>query len=71
MGKTTRRVCWWGLAAWALVFLTPLFMILRELAGPGREVFHWVMWTAPFVLLGGGVILTMLDKSDPEHLYKE
>ena len=69
MGKlqTIRRFCWWGLAVWALVFMTPLFMILRELAGAGRGVFLWGMGTAPFVLLGGGVSLGLLEKSDRER----
>ena len=35
-----RRLLWCSLAVWALVAVTPLFMILRELVGPGREAFN-------------------------------
>jgi hypothetical protein len=46
-------VLWIAFAIWAFIFVSPLYMILRELVGPGREVFNWLMALLPFVLLGG------------------
>jgi hypothetical protein len=58
--QTFRRVCVTGLVVWALIFVTPLFMILRELVGPAREVFNWTMWTLPFILLAGALMATLV-----------
>jgi hypothetical protein len=68
MLQTIRRLCWWSLAVWAVVFMTPLFIILRELVGPGRHVFEWAMWAAPFLLLGGGVALALLNRAGHQRL---
>ena len=60
--QTFRRVCGIIFVVWALIFLTPLFMILKELVGPGREVFNWTMWTLPFISLAGALVATLVLK---------
>jgi hypothetical protein len=55
-----RRVCGIIFLVWALIFLTPLFMILRELVGPGREVFNSTMWTLPFISLAAALCATLV-----------
>ena len=59
-----KKALWLALAVWAFVFVSPLFMILRELAGPGREVFHWLMGIAPLALLAAIVIINLKKRRD-------
>ena len=60
--RTLRRLLLWVFAAWALVIVTPLFMILRELVGPAREVFNVGMLIVPFALITAVVVVSALAK---------
>ena len=52
----------WVFAVWALIIVTPLFMILRELVGPAREVFNAGMLIVPFALIAAVVVVSVLAR---------
>ncbi len=60
---------WWTLALWALIGVTPLFHILRELFGTGREVFNWIMIVLPVAVLAGVFLLGVMRKSAVQKLF--
>ena len=57
------RTLWCSLAVWALVAVTPLFMILRELVGPGREAFNIGIVILPLAIVGVILVIGLIRKT--------
>lgn len=62
--SSIHRALWCSLAVWALVAVTPLFMILRELVGPGREAFNIGMVILPLAIISALLAIEFIRRTN-------